>query len=185
MFELVVRLAVALAASHLDSTSGTASWLLATSIDHNTAETLMGVLAEALPGVTEAAECFLASRPEIGETPPKKSNKAEGGIEDEDSPPKEDAAARAQKQKRTAALEKMGATLLKLSLAKNLPDIQATSSWTGAMEVISALQKPALNDKVLNAFDSKLAAGDLGRTTKEQLLTKVREFVLEKSADMF
>ena len=123
----------------------------------------MGVLAEALPGVTEAAKSFLINRPEASETPRKKNNKGEVK-EEEDSPPKEDMAARAQ-QKRTAALEKMGATLLKLNLAKNLPDIKATSSWTEAMDVISALQKPALNDKVLNAFDAKLTSGDLGRTT--------------------
>ena len=74
--------------------------------------------------------------------------------------------------------------MLKLNLAKSLPDIKATSSWTEAMDVISALQKPALNDKVLNAFDAKLTSGDLGRTTKEQLLTKVREAVLEKASEM-
>ena len=152
---------------------------------NNTAEALMGVLAEALPGVTEAAKSFL-NRPETSETPKKKSNK-DVVIEEEDSPPKEDQTARAQQQKRTAALEKMGATLLKLNLSKNFPDIKATSSWAEALDVISALQKPALNDKVLHAFDAKLSPGDLGRTTKEQLLIKVREAVLDKdkASEMF
>ena len=82
------------------------------------------------------------------------------------------------------AVEKMGTTLLKLHLAKSLPDIKAAADWVEAMEVITGLQKPAINDKVLSAFDSKLGSGDLGRTTKEQLITKVREVVLEKSAEM-
>ena len=148
---------------------------------NTTAEALMGVLAEALPGVTEAAKTFL-HRPDSAETPRKKQNK-DVVVEEEESPPKDDQAARTQ-QKRTAALEKLGTTLLKLNLSKSLPDIKSTSTWTEALDVISALQKPALNDKVLHAFDSKLSPGDLGRTTKDQLLTKVRETVLEKASEL-
>ena len=50
--------------------------------------------------------------------------------------------------------------------------------------MITGLQEPAINDKVLGTFESKLGAGDLGRTTKEQMISKVRDVVLEKASEM-